>query len=109
MSVRIMLIGASDRSRRLGELDTLAEAIDDVHQHWLESPAGRRVRAPGRKWVRTRHDDAVSGRLRGLYYRVRGRRLESHRCRSVLDRQRRYVRTEVTALIRVGDAEVVIP
>ena len=109
MSVRIMLIGATGPDW-LGELDTLAEAIDDVHQHWMESPAG-----PQGFVLQAEDGFVLATMLRSLddfevcFTAFADGRLESHRCRYVLDGQRRYVSTEVAALIRVADAEVVIP
>jgi hypothetical protein len=109
MSVRIMLIDATGPDW-LGELDTLTEAIDDVHQHWLESPAGPQgfvLQAENgfvlAMMMRSQDDSEV------CITAFADGRLESHRCRYVLDGQQRYVSTEVTALIRVADAEVVIP
>ena len=108
MCVRILLVDATGPDC-LGELDTLTEAIDDVHQHWMEVPDGPQAFVLQAEdgfvlamIMRSQDDSEV------CITAFADGRLESHRCRYVLDSQRRYVSTEVTALARGAGPEVVI-
>jgi hypothetical protein len=86
---------------RLGELDTLAEAVDDVHLYWMEEAEGPQafvLQADDgfvlATMLRSQDDPEVC-----LTTYADGR-VEAHRCRYVLDGGGRYVRTEVTRVPR---------
>ena len=107
MSVRIMLIDATGPDC-LGEVDSLAEAVEDVHKHWMEVPDGAQgfVLQGGDGFVlaimmRSQADSEV------CFTTFADGRLEAHQCRYVRDGKGRHLRTEVTQVTRTG-AEVVI-
>ena len=108
MSVRITLIDATGPDW-LGEVDSLAEAVDDVHEHWMEVPEGALGFVLQGKdgfilavMIRSQADPEIC-----LTTHADGR-LEAHQCRYIRDNRGRHLRTEVNLMTRAADADVVI-
>ena len=102
MSVRITLIDETGPDW-LGEVDSLSEAVEDVHEHWMEVPEGAQgfVLQGGSGFIlaimmRSQADPEIC-----LTTFADGR-LEAHRCRYVRDCKGRHLQTEVTQLTRTG-------
>jgi hypothetical protein len=94
-AVRITLVD-SKGYEWLGELDTLAEAVEDVHRFWMEEPDGPQG------FVLQAEDGFVLAMMQRsqddpevCFTSYSNGRMESHRCRYILDDEGRYVRTEV--------------
>ena len=107
MSVRITLIDATGPDW-LGIVENLAEAVEDVHQHWMEEDGPQAFVLQGGDgfilavMIRSQADPEIC-----LTTYADGR-LEAHQCRYVCDGKGRHLRTEVTLLTRAADADVVV-
>jgi hypothetical protein len=94
-AVRITLVD-SKGCEWLGELDTLVEAVEDVHLHWMEEPEGPQAFVLQAEdgfvlaMMMRAHDDPEV-----CFTTYSDGRVEAHRCRYVLDDEGRYVPTEV--------------
>ena len=107
MSVRITFIDATGPDW-LGEVDSLEEAVEDVHQHWMEVPEGAQgfVLQGGDGFIlavmiRSQADAEIC-----LTTYADGQ-LEAHQCRYVRDGKGRHLQTEVVQLTRTGPEVVV--
>jgi hypothetical protein len=107
MSVRIMLIDATGPDS-LGEVDSLTEAVEDVHQHWMEEAGPQAFVLQGgdgfvlAMMMRSQADSEV------CFTTFADGRVEVHQCRYVRDGKGRHLQTEVTLLTRAADADVVV-
>jgi hypothetical protein len=108
MPVSIILVDATGLDR-LGELDTLAEAVEDVHRFWMEEVDGPQaflLQADDgfvlASMLRSQDDPAV------CITTYADGRVEAHRCRYVLDGEGRFVRTEVSPVPRGVVAEELV-
>jgi hypothetical protein len=102
MSVRITLIDATGPDW-LGEVDSLAEAVEDVHEHWMEVPEGAQgfvLQCDGgfilAVMMRSQADPEI------CLTTYSDGRLEAHQCRYVSDGKGRHLQTEVTQMTRTG-------
>ena len=108
MSVRITLIDATGPDL-LGEVDSLAEAVEDVHEHWMEVPEGAQgFVLQGKKGLVLAMMMRSQANPEVCLTMYADDRLEAHQCRYVRDSKGRHLQTEVTLLTRAADADVVI-
>ena len=106
MSVRIMLIDATGPDS-LGEVDSLTEAVEDVHEHWMEENGPQAFIFQGgdgfvlAMMMRSLADPEI------CLTTYSDGRLEAHQCRYVRDGKGRHLQTEVTQLTRTGTEMVI--
>ena len=101
MSVRITLIDATGPDW-LGEVDSLSEAVEDVHEHWMEVDGPQAFVLQGGDgfvlaiMMRSQADPEI------CLTTYSDGRLEAHQCRYFRDGKGRHVQTEVTQVTRNG-------